>query len=709
MLRRGRHHFLSKNETNVPSTSLPGLLNDLDEVNDLVLQQKKLKKEIHDLNRRLEAASSNLSKKKKPLEDFEIACRRGALNLSPIEELRLLSLFKKERQNHSHNYNKHKRAAMKLIQTQYLSLHSDPQEREYQIQHRLDLLLHPIPKSKLKNSLSMSHVTPTSSFSSIAGASASHEPSPPSVQDSPRNHNQEDILIEGPKDESTTTVVSAQEIKDETGSDSISSNSGSEKELNDPDDDVKLEQEKTRFTDDRVYCRSLSTYSRIPSSPTLRYGDPVCDYYTVRICDERVISVVADGCNWGPKPREAAIRASTMFANHISLHHNSVEDTHELALLMLASVWKAHKHILKGPRDPRSAGTTTLLGGILFKIVILSGVHWMFMSVNIGDCKGFHWSQRNGKVYDFTASSRSFSRNASDPGGRIGPYGSKDPLPDNISESLADQINTQPDLRNLVLNFCLCEEGDVIFLLSDGIHDNFDPEMTGKLPFDIQLTEEKSVSWRDYTYDNFTELTIERIEQSKTKYRTDLMENLFNQYRKDVVKRKIRKAKRRAERNSNETESSNLENLENDLENAKDMVVMTPQSVNDILFKHTVLMTRSSRHFMRNNPDKKLPNDFSTFPGKMDHSTCVSLSVRGSEQFPPRAFTEPASISNSKLNLENRTYSHTFGTLSVASSAASAALSPSTSAPPGPLTSSIRNKQGKGLSKIKDKLKKEKP
>jgi hypothetical protein len=50
------------------------------------------------------------------------------------------------------------------------------------------------------------------------------------------------------------------------------------------------------------------------------------------------------------------------------------------------------------------------------------------------------------------------------------------------------------------------------------------------------------------------------------------------------------------------------------------------------LIRHCINITRSSREFMENHPDKKLPPDYKRYPGKLDHSTCVAFKV-GYKQF----------------------------------------------------------------------------
>lgn len=76
--------------------------------------------------------------------------------------------------------------------------------------------------------------------------------------------------------------------------------------------------------------------------------------------------------------------------------------------------------------------------------------------MSIGDCKAFKFSA-DGQVTEITEGNRQNVSDARDPGGRIGPH-------------LNDG---SPDLRNLSVYYCDCEENDVIALLSDGVHDNF--------------------------------------------------------------------------------------------------------------------------------------------------------------------------------------------------------------------------------------------
>jgi hypothetical protein len=49
-------------------------------------------------------------------------------------------------------------------------------------------------------------------------------------------------------------------------------------------------------------------------------------------------------------------------------------------------------------------------------------------------------------------------------------------------------------LRNLLSYCTVCDDKDLILVVSDGIHDNLDPQYFGKLPSDFNI-ESKNNSW----------------------------------------------------------------------------------------------------------------------------------------------------------------------------------------------------------------------
>ncbi|GAM23843.1 hypothetical protein SAMD00019534_070180 [Acytostelium subglobosum LB1] len=352
------------------------------------------------------------------------------------------------------------------------------------------------------------------------------------------------------------------------------------------------------------YAKTVSTYPHLPGHPK-REGDPICDHFCIQVQSTRVVAAVADGCNWGSRPAEAALKASTAFVDFISkaLSNSEIRTVQDAGNQILSAFNYAHNRIIEGKPDIWEAGTTTLLGGVMVEMVESSQTtnasvtqsanlnrsipnpnaggagankdklaaakdpntppsRWGFICASVGDCKAFHYSHSTKKFADITKNNRGNVDDAKDPGGRLGPY----------------VDNGQPDLRNLCLHFLPCQENDIIILMSDGVHDNLDPQSIGVTPRELQLP-----------HDNWSDMEFEKIQESKSKYM------------QEFLKKKIR-------------------GLQVDDPLSAKLVV-------DRLIDHVVETTRSSRDFMVNSPSKPLPDDLKAYPGKMDHSTCVAFKV----------------------------------------------------------------------------------
>ncbi|KAG1677721.1 hypothetical protein FOA52_001033 [Chlamydomonas sp. UWO 241] len=84
---------------------------------------------------------------------------------------------------------------------------------------------------------------------------------------------------------------------------------------------------------------------------------------------------------------------------------------------------------------------------------------WVAMTVAVGDSPAYVWRHTSGEVQELTAAVH--SGNYRDPRWTPG--------------ALGYAIGEEPDLDNLVCSVSLLDEGDVVFLTSDGVADNFDP------------------------------------------------------------------------------------------------------------------------------------------------------------------------------------------------------------------------------------------
>mmetsp|Transcript_10240 Transcript_10240/g.41702 ORF Transcript_10240/g.41702 Transcript_10240/m.41702 type:complete len:1397 (+) Transcript_10240:115-4305(+) len=351
-----------------------------------------------------------------------------------------------------------------------------------------------------------------------------------------------------------------------------------------------------------------------------RDGSPICDQYRVNVYESRIIAAVADGCNWGDPPRNAAVAARDAFVSYLEAHQEEITDVQFCGALILRALSMANAAIFRGLNpETQQIGTTTLLGGIVLKMLdedcdedgsdgIPEDSHnWGFVYGSIGDCKAFHWSSATGLFQDITASNRTESLSASDCGGRLGPH---------IQGCL-------PDLRNLELGFYPCDEGDYFMIVSDGVHDNLDPQHLGFEPLDLGLGGE---SWA-------TVPDLEVAEESKTRYRLELLQKII---KKEIdSKSPIDKEEREIMRKL--TDKVNRSSM--DLHANVDETVNRLAPPLDIVRQLTCYcreICAASAEWMRENPSKRLPKDYRLYPGKMDHTTCVCFVVGDRKPRTPR-------------------------------------------------------------------------
>lgn len=52
-----------------------------------------------------------------------------------------------------------------------------------------------------------------------------------------------------------------------------------------------------------------------------------------------------------------------------------------------------------------------------------------------------------------------------------------------------------------------------------------------------------------------------------------------------------------------------------------------PEAITQALINHCVETTKRSRNWMEANPNQRLPKDYRAFPGKQDHTSCISIRV----------------------------------------------------------------------------------
>mmetsp|Transcript_25870 Transcript_25870/g.36385 ORF Transcript_25870/g.36385 Transcript_25870/m.36385 type:complete len:506 (+) Transcript_25870:477-1994(+) len=337
--------------------------------------------------------------------------------------------------------------------------------------------------------------------------------------------------------------------------------------------------------------KAISTYPHLPGK-TQRDGDPICDSYCVQLLENNItIAVVADGCNWGRRPMEASNIAKTSFVEYLRNHCAEISDLQDCGHFLLQAISYCHSKVIEGKEDIWEAGTTTLLGGILLPLKSKNEhkndkTSFAWVSVTIGDCKSYHYSLNTRTILDLTEGNRQNVLDAKDPGGRLGPY---------VGEGL-------PDLRNISLRYRLCEEGDIILLLSDGVHDNLDPQTLGKTPGEINSEWNSIPSWNEFP----PEISEKELERVKTTYMLRMLAD-------DLV--------------CGGEEVQKMRNKVFSLSAPEDDSPVSPLNITTRIMKHCLNVTARGREWMEQNPKEKLPSDYAAYPGKMDHATCVTIKV----------------------------------------------------------------------------------
>lgn len=311
-----------------------------------------------------------------------------------------------------------------------------------------------------------------------------------------------------------------------------------------------------------IFGKSVSNYPK----GTLAHNI-WCDAFKCLVIDNTALIALCDGCGWGNKSRNAAEIGTTEALKYIRREIEANRSTSFLSVadiskFILGSFAKAHKCI----KEAEVPGTTTMLVGMIAKLNSVAPYEYGFVCVSLGDCKAFHWERKTGIVRDITYGNRQNTNDPCDCGGRLGPWLAKG----------------EADLRNLSVFFWPCQADDIVFAVSDGIHDNFDPEILGKSPQQVD-PECDAASWSD--------LSHKKCEKLKSKFMCKQIGELLNG------------------------------------ENNKLVDKASPKEFANNLIAYTTFVTSKSRSYMELDEKAMEPKNYVEFPGKMDHATCVAARV----------------------------------------------------------------------------------
>ncbi|KAF8362108.1 hypothetical protein PRIPAC_89031 [Pristionchus pacificus] len=222
----------------------------------------------------------------------------------------------------------------------------------------------------------------------------------------------------------------------------------------------------SRVDEEVAFGSSVSLYERNPLTG-VPAGNPIADVYAVCARENNAILALADGVNWGDGARLAArcaVRGAMDHLNHCILTHQFT-NTNEVFHELLASFHRAHSLILQ-----EEGMLTTLC--VAVALPVSNSNSWVLCVCNVGDSLCFVYNSSYG-VREVTLGSHDSSemRDMRNAGGALGPVDGRN-----------------PQLQNLTCSETFVESGDLIFITSDGISDNFDP-VVGKFCV-IKKTEE---------------------------------------------------------------------------------------------------------------------------------------------------------------------------------------------------------------------------
>lgn len=206
---------------------------------------------------------------------------------------------------------------------------------------------------------------------------------------------------------------------------------------------------------DHAYGISVSLYEKNVISGE-NIGNPVADCFGIVARENSCIMALADGVNWGDGARLAArcaVQGSVDYLNSaiFGIHHTS--STKDIFVSLVRSFWEAHAYIME------VGGALTTLTVLVVLPLSTDPEQYVCCCCNVGDSLGYVYSKVHG-VREITEGSHDVNsmRDMRDALGALGPVNCD-----------------KPEMTNLTLSLTIVEKGDIVFLTSDGISDNFDP------------------------------------------------------------------------------------------------------------------------------------------------------------------------------------------------------------------------------------------
>lgn len=335
----------------------------------------------------------------------------------------------------------------------------------------------------------------------------------------------------------------------------------------------------------QAYGIGISLYEQHPISGKIS-GEPIADSFAICARKNNTILMVADGVNWGEKSRLAArcaMYGAMKYLNYKVFERNhKPENTQDVVRLLRKALDEAHRAIIA-----KDGGLTTLC--LCMICPVENSDQHAVCCVNVGDSFAYIYASNHG-IREVTVGSHDVGseRDIRDAGGAIGPV---------------DGLN--PELHNLTCSVTFCRKGDIVFLVTDGVSDNFDPVVT-KIALPERAQDSNFHTREKYSSNNSLTVKPELTPQERHIYAMKEMERVAHEY--ELV-----------------TEEA-----------------CSAQSFCGALLQHVLALTNDKRKIIENpaiytrtrmtkkerqTRDSAIVEKMSKAPGKLDHASIVAVEV----------------------------------------------------------------------------------
>ncbi|GFO20382.1 Pp2c-like domain-containing protein cg9801 [Plakobranchus ocellatus] len=259
----------------------------------------------------------------------------------------------------------------------------------------------------------------------------------------------------------------------------------------------------------QAYGIGISLYEQHPISGKIS-GEPIADSFAICARKNNTILMVADGVNWGEKSRLAArcaMYGAMKYLNYKIFERNhKPENTQDVVRLLRKALDEAHRAIIA-----KDGGLTTLC--LCMVCPVDNSDEHAVCCVNVGDSFAYIYASNHG-IREVTVGSHDVGseRDIRDAGGAIGPVD-----------------GTNPELHNLTCSVTFCRTGDIVFLVTDGVSDNFDPVVT-KIALPERAQDSNFNSREKYNSNSSLTVKPELSPQERHIYAMKEMERVAHEY-----------------------------------------------------------------------------------------------------------------------------------------------------------------------------------